>query len=398
MIKKIIKINDINFFQKQVVIREDFNVPIKNNIIINDERLKAAIPTLKSILKKGASIIVLSHLGRPKEGKFDKNFSLKPIVKYFKKKLNYPISFVSNYLNKKICTKPKELIICENVRFNIGEKSNNKYLAKKLSNLGEIFIMDAFGVSHRIHASTYGIAKYARIAIAGPLFIKELTTLQNTFKNLKKPIITIIGGAKISNKLELLKKILTRTNYLILGGCLINIFIKTKIIQTKIFPYKKKLLKETKQIIELSKTNKCKIPFPIDVIVNKPFSNTHLAYNKYITNINNNDTIMDIGPNTINRYINYIHKAKTIIWNGPLGAFEFPQFSYGTKKIARTVANSSALSIIGGGDTISAINQYNLLKKIDYISTGGGAFIYYFTKRTLPIIPILEKKLKINTQ
>ncbi|WP_338516087.1 phosphoglycerate kinase [Candidatus Legionella polyplacis] len=397
MIKKIIKINDINFFQKRVVIREDFNVPIKNNIIIDDQRLKAAIPTLKSILKKGASVIVLSHLGRPKEGKFDKNFSLKPIVKYFKKKLNYSISFVNNYLNKKIHTKPKELTICENVRFNIGEKSNNKYLAKQLSNLGEIFIMDAFGVAHRIHASTYGIAKYARIAIAGPLLIKELTTLQNIFKNLKKPIITIIGGAKIFNKLEFLKKVVTRTNYLILGGCLLNIFIKTKILQTKISSYEKKLLKETKLITKLSKKNKCKIPFPIDVIINKSFLNTNLTYNKDITNINTDDIIMDIGPNTINRYINCINKAKTIIWNGPLGAFEYPQFAYGTKKIAKTIANSSALSIIGGGDTINAINQYNLSKKIDYISTGGGAFIYYFIEQTLPIISILENKLKTNT-
>ena len=386
-------INDIDLYHKRVLIREDLNVPIIDGLITSDQRLQAALPTLRTALEKGAAVTVLSHLGRPEEGKFDSRYSLQPIADYLAENLNYPVHFVSDYLNG-VDVKPGELAICENVRFNIGETANSEALAKQLANLCDVFIMDAFGTAHRAHASTCGVAMYAPIVAAGPLLIRELDALQRVFKNPEKPIVAIVGGAKISTKLSLLKQMVQRVDVLIPGGGIANTFLKAQHHEIGLSLYENNRLDEARAIIDIAAQSGCLLPLPSDVVVGKSFSETCPAYNKSLSNVANDDMIMDIGPETITRYIDILHHAKTIIWNGPVGVFEFPPFSYGTRAIAIAIANSDAFTIAGGGDTLAAIDQYDLTDQISYISTGGGAFLEYLEGKTLPAVSVLMERAK----
>ncbi|MBI2786471.1 MAG: phosphoglycerate kinase [Legionella longbeachae] len=387
----LIQMSDIDLSGKRVLIREDLNVPIKDGIITSDQRLQAALPTLAAALAAGAAVMVLSHLGRPEEGKFEKRFSLEPIAKYLQQHLNYPVHFVSDYLNG-VEVKPGELVVCENVRFNDGEKSNNKELAKKLASLCDVFVMDAFGTAHRAQASTYGVAQYASVAVAGPLLVRELSALKKALEAPKKPIIAIVGGAKVSSKLSLLRQLVCMVDYLIPGGGIANTFLKAQGFEIGVSLYEEDLLDEAREILQLAKEKGCNIPLPTDVVVGKSFSETCPAYNKSLHNVATDDMILDIGPMTVSEYVDIINKANTIIWNGPVGVFEFAQFAYGTRALAIAIAESNAFSIAGGGDTLAAIDLYDLNQQISYISTGGGAFLEYLEGKTLPAVAILQER------
>ena len=385
------KMSDIDLRNKRVLIREDLNVPIINGIITSDQRLQAALPTICTALEAGAAVILLSHLGRPEEGKIDSRFSLKPVADYLAAQLNYPVRFASHYLDG-VTVNPGELVVCENVRVNIGETANNDALAKQLAGLCDVFVMDAFGTAHRAHASTCGVAKYAPIAAAGPLLVRELETLQRVLKTAEKPIIAVVGGAKVSSKLSLLKQMVGMVNVLIPGGGIANTFLKAQGHEIGLSLYEEHLLDEARAILELAAQSGCQIPLPSDVVVGKSFSDSCPAYNKSLNHIANDDMIMDIGPDTIKRYIDLLDDAKTIIWNGPVGVFEFPQFSYGTRALAIAIANSDAFTIAGGGDTLAAIDLYDLTDQISYISTGGGAFLEFLEGKKLPAVAILEER------
>lgn len=390
---KLINMSDIDLYNKRVLIREDLNVPIKDGIITSDQRLQAALPTLKAALASGAAVIVLSHLGRPEEGKIDQRFSLELVANYLAEYLDYPVHFVRDYLAG-VTVKPGELVVCENVRFNVGEKENDEQLARKLAALCDVFIMDAFGTAHRDHASTTGVARFAPIAAAGPLLMRELEALHHVLKNPEKPIVAIVGGAKISGKLTLLKQMVSKVDYLITGGGIANTFLKAQGFEIGVSLCEDDLLDEARAILALAAEKNCQLPLPTDIVVGKSFNENCPAYNKSLSNMATDDMIMDIGPDTISRYLHIIEQAKTIIWNGPVGVFEFPQFAYGTRAIAIAIATSEALSIAGGGDTLAAVDQYDLTQQISYISTGGGAFLKCLEGETLPAVAILEERAR----
>ena len=389
----LMSLKDVVLKSKTVLIREDLNVPIKDGIITSDQRLRAVLPTLQKVLDAGAGVIVLSHLGRPVEGVYDPKLSLQPVADYLASLLNYPVRFETNYLQG-LKINPGELVLCENVRFNCGEKSNDPVLARQLASLCDVFIMDAYGTAHRCHASTYGLAQYAPIAVAGPLLLKELDTLEQVLKAPEKPITAIVGGAKVSSKLSLLKQMISRVDVLIPGGGIANTFLKASGKEIGISLYEPDLIEESKTILQLAKTTGCEIILPNDVVVGKHFHDTCPAYNKTLSHVAMDDMIMDVGPETVTRYITIIEAAKTIIWNGPLGVFEFPQFGYGTRAVAIAIANSDAFSITGGGETLAAIDKYDLNDQMDYISTGGGAFLQYLEGKPLPAVAILEERAK----
>jgi len=379
------KMQDLDLNQRRVIIREDLNVPIKDGIITSEQRLEAAIPTLKAALDANAAVLVLSHLGRPQEGCYDPKYSLRPVADYLAKQLPYKVRFAPDYLAG-VDLKPQELVIAENVRFNVGEKSNDPVLAQQLAKLGDIFVMDAFGTAHRAHASTCGIAAYAKIAVAGPLLVKELNQLEHIMQAPTHPVVAIVGGAKVSSKLSLLKKLIEQVDVLIPGGGIANTLLKAQGFDIGQSLYEPELLNEAKHLLEFAKRHACEIPLPKDVVVGKFFSESCPAFNKHLSQIASDDRIMDIGPETIHQYTSLIQDAKTIIWNGPMGVFEFPQFAYGTRAIAIAIANSEAFSVAGGGDTLAAIDQYDLKDELSYISTGGGAFLAYLEGETLPAV------------
>lgn len=385
-----VKMSDMDLSGKRVLIREDLNVPIKDGLITSDQRLQAALPALEMALKANAAVIVLSHLGRPVEGVIDPAFSLKPVAAYLKANLAYPVRFVSDYLQG-VDVKPGELVVCENVRFNKGEKANDEQLAKQLAALCDVFVMDAFGTAHRAHASTCGVAKFAPIAAAGPLLVRELEALQHVLKNPVKPIVAVVGGAKISTKLTLLQQMVERVDYLIPGGGIANTFLKASGREVGNSLCENTLLEEARAILEHAKETGCKVLLPTDVVVGKSFSETCPAYNKSLASVARDDMIMDIGPETVAAYIHILNQAKTIIWNGPVGVFEFAQFAYGTRAIAIAIATNDAFSIAGGGDTLAAIDLYDLKNQMSYISTGGGAFLEYLEGKTLPAVAVLEE-------
>lgn len=386
-----VKMSDLDLHGKRVLIREDLNVPIKDGMITSDQRLQAALPALRTALQANAAVMVLSHLGRPAEGYVDPLFSLKPVADYLRDNLDFPVRFVADYLNG-VDVKPGELVVCENVRFNTGEKANDEGLAKQLAALCDVFVMDAFGTAHRAHASTCGVAKFAPVAAAGPLLIRELEALHHVLRNPEKPIIAIVGGAKISSKLSLLQQMVERVDYLIPGGGIANTFLKASGREVGQSLCENTLLDEARAILAHADETGCKVLLPTDVVVGKSFNELCPAYNKSLASVAKDDMIMDIGPETIATYIHVLGQAKTIIWNGPVGVFEFPQFAYGTRALAIAIADNEAFSIAGGGDTLAAIDLYDLTDQMSYISTGGGAFLEYLEGKTLPAVSILEER------
>jgi len=384
-----LKMHDVDLFGKKVLIREDLNVPIKDGKIKSDRRIQAIIPTLEFAIESNCSIILMSHMGRPKEGSFNKDLSLKPVAKYLATLLGKKVRFVADWVDG-IDIISGEIVLLENVRFQKGEKGNSEILSKKMAGLCDVFVMDAFACAHRAHASTDGVARYAKLACAGPLLLKELDSLKLSFDKPKRPIVAIVGGSKIYTKLGVIKSLAKSVDYLILGGGIANTFIKALKHDVGRSLYEEDMLDMVKQLISDS-AELCLILEIIDVVVGKSFSNDSEAKTKMIKEILPDDIILDVGPMTIKKYTEIIRDAKTIIWNGPVGVFELDKFGQGTKEIANAIAQNDAFSAAGGGDTLAAIEKYNIAKDISYISTGGGAFLEFIESKTLSSVELLKK-------
>ncbi len=386
----LVKIADLDLSDKTVLIREDYNVPMKNFEITDNTRITATLPTLKHVINAGAKIILVSHLGRPEEGKYDEMFSLAPVAKLLSSQLGFEVPLIKNWIDG-IEMSNYQVVLCENVRFEKGEIDNDEELSRKMAQLCQVYVNDAFATAHRAQASTHGIAKYAAISAAGPLLINELKALTKALRKPAKPIVAIIGGAKVSTKLTIIKKLLEKIDTLILGGGIVNTFLNAAGYEIGKSLYEKDLVKTSKELIEQAKKNNCNILLPDDVLTGNKFEENATAEIRSISDIDKNDIIMDVGPKTIKKLNAIIKEAKTIVWNGPLGVFEFEKFSNGTKALAQEIIKSDAYSIAGGGDTIAAITKFNVKKDISYISTGGGAFLEFLEGKKLPAIEILEE-------
>jgi len=389
----IIKMAELDLANKRVLIREDLNVPVQNGKISSDARLQASLPTIKQALAAGAKVMVMSHLGRPTEGEYNEEYSLKPVADYLASALNCPVRLVTDYLSG-VDVASGELVILENVRFNHGEKKNEDALAKQLAALCDIFVMDAFGTAHRAQASTHGVAKFAPVACAGPLLVGELDALGKALDNPARPMVAIVGGSKVSTKLTVLESLSSIVDQLIVGGGIANTFIAAKNHNVGKSLYEADLVTEAKRLTEQAHANKGDIPVPSDVIVANEFSPTATATLKKVDEVKDDEMIFDIGPESAKALAEIIKNAGTIVWNGPVGVFEFDQFGKGTEAIANAIADSSAFSIAGGGDTLAAVDKYNIKDKVSYISTGGGAFLEFLEGKKLPAVEILEQRAK----
>lgn len=385
------RMNQLDLTAKSVLIREDFNVPIAAGKVANDMRIRATLPTIEMARAAGAKVILMSHLGRPEEGvTIDQQvqFSLQPVADHLAQLLNCDVPLVSDYLTNSDCLSNtgSSVVLLENVRVNNGEKGNDANLAKSYAELCDIFVMDAFGTAHRAQASTHGVAEYAALACAGPLLAKELDALDRSLQDPARPLMAVVGGAKVSSKLEILKNLSTMADQLIVGGGIANTFLLASGINIGKSLHEPGLVDMAREL--MAKTN---IPLPADVVVAKEFAENATATTKQLTEIDDNDMILDIGPATALRFAELIGNMKTIIWNGPVGVFEFSQFANGTETVAKAIAKNTGFSIAGGGETISAIGKYSVTEDISYISTGGGAFLEYVQGIKLPAVDILEK-------
>ena len=391
---KVISMADVDLKSKRVLIREDLNVPIKDGQITNDNRIRAALPTIQLALNQGAKVMVASHLGRPLEGEFDPQFSLAPVAKALSALLGQPVKLINDYLHNQPELKAGEVVVLENVRFNTGEKKNEPALAQKMADLCDVYVMDAFATAHRAQASTEGVVRLAPIACAGPLLIAELEALGKALNNPNHPLVALIGGSKVSTKLELLEGLLSKVECLIVGGGIANNFLKASGYEIGKSLCEEDLLPESKDILAKAKAAGKEIPLPIDVVVALEFNEQAPATIKDIKDVTPEDMILDIGPKTVELYKKILMQAKTIVWNGPVGAFEIDQFGEGTKAIGEIIAASPAFSFAGGGDTVSAVQKYKVRNKIDYVSTAGGALLEFMEGRTLPAVGALEERAK----
>lgn len=383
-------LSDLSLNNKRVMIREDFNVPIDSNgHITSDARIRAALPTIQAALSQNAAVILLSHLGQPKEEKEDAAFSLKPVADRLSELLKQPVPLISNWLSEPIPVLPGQVVLCENVRFNPGEKKNDEQLSKAIASLCDIYVMDAFATAHRKQASTYGAIQFAKVACAGPLLASEIKALEQITQHPKRPLIAIVGGSKISTKLTLLKSLIRQVDALILGGGIANNFIAAKGLPIGTSLYEPDLIPETQEILKEAGE---KVIFPQDVITAKTFDSTALGTEKCLIDVEKDDKILDIGTHTIQEITQRLKQAGTILWNGPLGVFEWKAFSGGTEGLAKAIAESPAYSVAGGGDTLAAIEKYGVESEISYISTGGGAFLAYLEEGTLPAIEALKRQ------
>ncbi len=389
--EKILQMTDLELQGKRVLIREDLNVPIKNGIITSDARILAAIPTIEYALKAGARVILMSHLGRPIEGNFNEQYSIKPIARYIQELLKVNITVTSDR-EEKIFNCDSDIIFLENVRFNEGEKTNSQSLSKSYASLCDIFVMDAFGAAHRSQASTYGVAKYAPISCAGPLLVRELNVLDKILKQPARPMVAIVGGSKVSSKLAVLKKLADKVDQLIVGGGIANTFLAAKGLPIGSSLFEHNLIAEAKEIML-----KTEILLPTDVIVGKEFCESTIATVKSVNEISSKDMIFDFGPISAKKLANILVSSGTILWNGPIGVFEFDQFQGGTKTIAEAIAHSNSYTVAGGGDTLAAIDKFGIIDKISYISTGGGAFLEYVEGKTLPAVEILQSRFRTRS-
>jgi phosphoglycerate kinase len=386
----LVKIADLDLSGKTVLIREDYNVPIKDGVVTSDVRIRATLPTLTQILEAGAKIILVSHLGRPIAGEYDEVFSLAPVAKSLSDFLGIDVPLIKEWTNG-VDMAGHQVVLCENVRFEKGETKNDDELARKMGQLCQVYINDAFATAHRAQASTHGVAKYAAISAAGPLLINELKALTKALREPATPLLAIVGGAKVSSKLTILETLSEKVDQLIVGGGIVNTFLKAAGYEVGKSLYEADLVEVASKLMKQAEENDCQIPLPIDVICGKEFDENTPAVTKAVSDVEADDMIMDVGPETSKQLNKLIAKANTIVWNGPLGVFEFDQFSQGTKSLAQAIAESSAYSIAGGGDTIAAISKFNIEDKISYISTGGGAFLEFLEGKKLPAIEILEE-------
>ncbi len=383
--------SDCDLNGKRVLIREDLNVPVHNGEVTSDARIRAALPTLKGALEQHARVLVMSHLGRPEEGKFAEEFSLAPVAKRLAQLLGVPVALKRDWLGG-VEVAPGELVLLENVRFNKGEKKNADELSKKMAALCDIYVMDAFGTAHRAEASTQGVAKYAAVACAGPLLVSELTALETALEKPARPLLAIVAGSKVSTKLTVLESLLAKVDRLIVGGGIANTFLAALGFNVGKSLYEPDMLDICKRLIAESKKRGIEIPMPTDVVVAKEFSAKAEADVKPVGAVAADEMILDIGPDSAERLGALVAGAGTILWNGPVGVFEFEQFGEGTRALANAIARSRAFSLAGGGDTLAAIEKYGVEDSISYISTGGGAFLEFVEGKKLPAVEILEQR------
>lgn len=388
-----LKMSDLKLKGKRVLIREDLNVPLKHNQITSDIRIRSAIPTIKLALKAGAKVMIMSHLGRPAEGSFDEQFSLAPIAARLSELLKMEVPLISKWVNG-FNMGDHSVVLLENVRFNNGEIDNEIGLSKKMAALCDIFVMDAFATSHREEASTCGVISYAPEACAGPLLVSEMEALTAIMQKPKRPVVAIVGGSKVSTKLNLLESLVQKIDYLIIGGGIANTFIAAEGYTVGRSLYEADLIDEAERLSVTAKNRGAEIVVPTDVIVADKLSDESESSPRLVSQVDDNERIYDLGPDTLKKITSIIKKAKTILWNGPVGAFEIKQFAEGTKEVAHAIADSAGYSVAGGGDTLAAIEMFKVANKIDYISTGGGAFLTFLEGKPLPSIVALEERAK----
>ncbi len=388
----VLKLTDLDLRGKRVLIREDLNVPLKEGSVTSDLRIKASLPTIRFCIESGARLMVMSHLGRPTEGKFEQQYSLQPVAAYLSAVLAQEVTLVSDYLQQAPEMSDGEVLMLENVRFNAGEKANDADLSKFYAALCDVFVMDAFGTAHRAQASTCGVGVYAPIACAGPLLIAELNALASVLDKPERPMVAVVGGSKVSTKLMVLDALSDIVDQLIPGGGIANTFIAAAGFNIGKSLVERNLIPEAKRLMEAARVRGGEIPIPTDVVCGKEFSELAQAQVKKVDAVDDDDMIFDIGPETAARFAAIMQSAATIVWNGPVGVFEFDQFGEGTRTLALAIASSSAFSIAGGGDTLAAIDKYGVTEQISYISTGGGAFLQFLEGKSLPAVAMLEQR------
>ncbi|OED36813.1 phosphoglycerate kinase [Chromatiales bacterium (ex Bugula neritina AB1)] len=385
-------LSELDLAGQRVLIRADLNVPVKDGVVSSDLRIVASVPTIKMALEKGAAVMVMSHLGRPTEGSPEAVYSLQPVATRLGELLDKPVSLLSDYLDEEIEVAAGSVTLLENVRFNAGEKSDDETLSRKYAALCDVFVMDAFGTAHRAQASTHGVAKYAKQACAGPLLSGELKALGKALHNPARPLVAVVGGSKVSTKLTVLDSLSGIVDQLIVGGGIANTFIAAEGHNIGDSLYEDDLIDEAKRLRSAAISKGGDIPVPVDVVCGQEFSETTPASTKEVSDVSAGEMIFDVGPKTALQYAEILKNAGTIVWNGPVGVFEFAQFADGTRVVGEAIAESTAFSIAGGGDTLAAVDQFGLTDNISYISTGGGAFLEFLEGKTLPAVAILEAR------
>ncbi len=390
----VIKMTDLDLAGKRVLIRQDLNVPIKDGKVTSDKRIRASLPTIEKAMRAGAKVMLMSHLGRPTEGEYNAEFSLQPVAEHLSGLLGKEVRLVKDYLTQAPVMKDGDVVILENVRFNKGEKKDNEELSKKYAALCDIYVMDAFGTAHRAQASTHGVGIHAPVAAAGILLAAELDALGKALANPKRPLVAIVGGSKVSTKLTVLESLSKIVDQLIVGGGIANTFIAAAGYKVGKSLYEADLVDTAKKLTAAAKARGSNIPVPTDAVCGKEFSETAQATLKKVADVTDDDMIFDVGPETSKKFAEIIKNAGTIVWNGPVGVFEFDQFGEGTKALSMAIAESPAFSIAGGGDTLAAVAKYKIADKISYISTGGGAFLEFLEGKQLPAVAMLERRAK----
>src|SRR5580704_6102483 len=387
----VLRMADADLHGKRVLIREDLNVPVHEGAVTSDARIRAALPTIRYAIDQHAKVFILSHLGRPTEGVYEEQFSLAPVAARLSDLLGQPVALRKDWLAGVDCA-PGSAVLCENVRFNPGEKKDSELLARQMAALCDVFVMDAFGTAHRAEASTHGVAKFAKVACAGPLLVGELVALERALKMPARPLIAIVGGSKVSTKLTVLEALLAKVDKLIVGGGLANTFLAATGVNVGRSLHEAEMLDVAQSLIAKARARGAEIPLPTDVVVAKDFAATAHADVRSIDQVGSNEMILDIGPDTAEHFSELLQSAGTILWNGPVGVFEFEQFGEGTRAIANAIARSKAFSLAGGGDTLAAIEKYGVEDGISYVSTGGGAFLEFVEGKVLPAVAILEER------
>jgi phosphoglycerate kinase len=387
----VLRMADLDLRGKRVFIREDLNVPIHDGKVTSDARIRASLPTIQLAVQKGAKVFLMTHLGRPEEGAFAEEFSLAPVAARLSDLLGRNVPLRRDWLDGVDC-QPGEVVLCENVRFNKGEKKDKEDLARRMAALCDVFVMDAFGTAHRAEASTHGIARFAPVACAGPLLVGELEALERALKNPARPLVAIVAGSKVSSKLTVLEALLEKVDKLIVGGGIANTFLAATGVQVGKSLHEADMLDMARQLLEKARARGAEIPLPTDVVVARAFAATAHADVRGINEVAADEMILDIGPDTAERFGALLQQAGTIVWNGPVGVFEFDQFGEGTRAIAQAIAASRAFSLAGGGDTLAAIEKYGVEDGISYISTGGGAFLEFVEGKVLPAVAVLEAR------
>lgn len=390
----VIKMTDLDLAGKRVLIRQDLNVPIKDGKVTSDKRIRASLPSLELLIKAGAQVMVMSHLGRPTEGDPEDQFSLAPVASHMAGLLGQDVNLISDYLENAPVLENGQVVLLENVRFNKGEKANDEALSKQYAALCDIYVMDAFGTAHRAQASTHGAGQFAPTAAAGPLLAGELEALGKALDNPARPMVALVGGAKVSTKLTVLESLSKVVDQLIVGGGIANTFIAAEGHNVGKSLYEENLVETARELKAAAQANGGDIPVPTDVVCGKEFSESAEATTKNVADVSDDDMIFDIGPKSVAELCEVIKNAGTIVWNGPVGVFEFDQFGEGTKQISLAIAESNAFSVAGGGDTLAAVDKYDIADKVSYISTGGGSFLEFLEGKELPVVAMLEARAK----